>query len=254
MRVIFRKNQMIISALAIMLAIAGYLTYASDEDSWSSTSLKGDKNSLTSQKGDTIFELSDEDILAENQDETLGQQGENDSLNANASQVNTSLEKGTDVDVSDVNDSELIDIASLDQDISDLDTSPGEAVLTSGMTIADYMAQSKLDREQTRGMTKETLLEIINNENLAAEEKQAAIDRMVAINAIAEKENAAETLLKSKGFSDAIVSIQENQVDVVIGKESLTDAEVAQIEDIIKRKTEMGVESIVISLVNMGTE
>lgn len=255
MRVIFRKNQMIISALAVMLAVAGYLTYVSDEDSWANTAAKGNENSLTSQKGDTVFELSDEDLLAENQNagvagaNTLadGESGGNvdstdiDAANANAADGNSA----------DVNASEG-DIVSLDQDPADVGAAPGEAVLTSGMTIADYMAQSKLDREQTRGMNKEALLEIINNDGLAAEEKQAAIDRMVAMNAIAEKENAAETLLKSKGFSDAIVSIQDGQVDVVIGKESLTDAEVAQVEDIVKRKTEIGVENIVISLVNTG--
>lgn len=259
MRVIFRKNQMIISALAVMLAVAGYLTYVSDEDSWANTAAKGNENSLTSQKGDTIFELSDEDLLAENQ---------NAAQNANVADANTPAdgESGGNVDSTDIdaananatgedsadaNASEG-DIVSLDQDPADVGAAPGEAVLTSGMTIADYMAQSKLDREQTRGMNKEALLEIINNDGLGAEEKQAAIDRMVAMNAIAEKENAAETLLKSKGFSDAIVSIQDGQVDVVIGKESLTDAEVAQVEDIVKRKTEIGVENIVISLVNTG--
>lgn len=255
MRVIFRKNQMIISALAVMLAVAGYLTYVSDEDSWANTAAKGNENSLTSQKGDTVFELSDEDLLAENQNAGVADantlaDGES-GVNVDSTDIDAANANAADGNSADVNASEG-DIVSLDQDPADVGAAPGEAVLTSGMTIADYMAQSKLDREQTRGMNKEALLEIINNDGLAAEEKQAAIDRMVAMNAIAEKENAAETLLKSKGFSDAIVSIQDGQVDVVIGKESLTDAEVAQVEDIVKRKTEIGVENIVISLVNTG--
>lgn len=257
MRVIFRKNQMIISALAVMLAVAGYLTYVSDEDSWANTAAKGNENSLTAQKGDTVFELSDEDLLAENQNAAQNASAADantpgdDQSGVNVDSTDIDPANATDADSADVNASDG-DILSLDQDPADVGAAPGEAVLTSGMTIADYMAQSKLDREQTRGMNKEALLEIINNDGLSAEEKQSAIDRMVAMNAIAEKENAAETLLKSKGFSDAIVSIQDGQVDVVIGKESLTDAEVAQVEDIVKRKTEIGVENIVISLVNTG--
>lgn len=243
MKVIFRKNQVIISALAVMLAVAGYLTYATDEDAWSNTSVAQGNNS------NTVFEISDEDILTNNQNvSSTGESNGNDSNISDSEVANNS----------DNSNSELVDIASLDQDASDIVASDkeelGDAVLTSGMTIADYMAQSKLDREQMRGMTKEALLEIINNDTLTSEEKQSAIDRLVSINSVVEKENATETLLKSKGFSEVIVSIQDNQVDVVVGKESLTDAEVAQIEDIVKRKTEMGVESIVISLVNMEKE
>ena len=69
---------------------------------------------------------------------------------------------------------------------------------------------------------------------------------------ISEKENAAETLLKAKGFIDPVVSITENQVDVVLNAVSLTDPERAQIEDIVKRKTEIGAEGIVITLMELA--
>ncbi len=245
MGVIFRKNQMIISALAVMLAVAGYLTYVSEEDSWTNTGAQSGDTSLTSQKGDTVFELSDEDLLAESQ-------GENSSLAAGEESLEEEKNKGETEEAAASEGEETDpdkDIASLDEDPADMDAAFGEAVLASGMTIADYVAQSKLNREQIRGMNKESLLEIINNDSLSAVEKQSAIDSMVAMNAIAEKENAAETLLRSKGFPDAIVSIQNGQVDVVIGMEQLTDAQVAQVEDIVKRKTEIGVEHIIISLI-----
>ena len=69
---------------------------------------------------------------------------------------------------------------------------------------------------------------------------------------IAEKENAAETLLQAKGFVDPVVSITENQVDVVVNAVSLTDPERAQIEDIVKRKTEIGAAGIVITLMDLA--
>ncbi|MBR6542462.1 MAG: SpoIIIAH-like family protein [Anaerotignum sp.] len=52
-----------------------------------------------------------------------------------------------------------------------------------------------------------------------------------------EKETAAEAMIESKGFKEAYVRMDDNTVDVVVDKETLTDAEVAQIEDIVKRKT-----------------
>jgi stage III sporulation protein AH len=113
-----------------------------------------------------------------------------------------------------------------------------------------------LNKEQTRAKNKEALLEIVNNENISSEQKQDAIDTMVSMTTIAEKENAAETLLKTKGFENSVVSITDGSVDVVIGKTQLSDAERAQVEDIVKRKTDVSVENITISLMpgSAGTQ
>ena len=128
---------------------------------------------------------------------------------------------------------------------------PGEAVLTSGMSVSDYIANAQMSREQIRAKNKDTLLQIINNEQLDEAAKQGAIENMVNMTAIAEKENAAETLLMAKGFADPVVSITEGQVDVVINASSITDPQRAQIEDIVKRKTEVSADQIVISLMDL---
>lgn len=70
---------------------------------------------------------------------------------------------------------------------------------------------------------------------------------MIAITDAAEKETAAEILLQAKGFDDAVVSIADGMVDVVINTSDLTEAQRAQIEDIVVRKTGIGAENIVIS-------
>ena len=74
---------------------------------------------------------------------------------------------------------------------------------------------------------------------------------MIDMTAVAERENAAETLLLAKGFADPVVSISSGKVDVVINAPSITDPQRAQIEDIVKRKTEVGAESIVITLMKL---
>ena len=66
------------------------------------------------------------------------------------------------------------------------------------------------------------------------------------------KEAAAEMLLDAKGYTDAVVSITEDSVDVVINMSEVDEAGRAQIEDIVKRKTEVSAENIVISLLNLG--
>lgn len=123
---------------------------------------------------------------------------------------------------------------------------PGEAVFTSSSSL-DSLSGAKLLKEQVRARNKETLLEIINNVNISDEQKQEAIDGMIAITDAAEKETAAEILLQAKGFDDAVVSIADGMVDVVINTSDLTEAQRAQIEDIVVRKTGIGAENIVIS-------
>ena len=76
-----------------------------------------------------------------------------------------------------------------------------------------------------------------------------AVAQMLLMTDIAEKEAAAELLLEAKGFNDVIVSITSGQADIVINRDSLTDTERAQIEDVIKRKTDIPVENITISAV-----
>ena len=234
---IFRRNQIIITTLAVMIAAAGYLNYAG----------KGQTAA-----GDEVYEagmmeISDEDILAENQAaaDTTGME-EIASLDNDPSDEAA----GTEVEEATMAASGEEDYV-LSEDTSDAGIdNPGEAVLTSGGSVSEYIAGVQLNREQVRARNKETLNEIINNQNLNEAAKEEAVQNMVKMTEAAEKENAAETLLSAKGFADPVVNITGEKVDVVINASSITDPERAQIEDIVKRKTEVGAENIVITLLN----
>ena len=234
MKRVFRRNQIIITTLAIMIAAAGYLNYAGKSD------LPG---ADTYEAGAT--KISDSDIYSENQAvsgsvadgeyeeiASLDDPGEGDPLAVGSEEGTAHGEE-----------------ASADNPAVD---NPGEAVLTGGTGVAEYIANVQLSREQIRAKNREALNALINNENLDASAKEAAVQDMLALNAIAEKENAAETLLMAKGFADPVVSITDGKVDVVVNAPSITDPQRAQIEDIVKRKTEISAENIVISLLNLG--
>ena len=113
----------------------------------------------------------------------------------------------------------------------------GEAVMVSTTLQGNFTTNAKLVREQRRALSKETLMGIIDNAALSDEQKQIAVETLVNLTNIAEKENAAELLLEAKGFADPIVNIVDNEVDVVINASSVTDRQIAQIEDIVTRKT-----------------
>ena len=122
--------------------------------------------------------------------------------------------------------------------------SPGEAVLTGA---SDFAAQAKVSREQVRSQNKTDLQSIISNKDISDEEKQNAINTMVSMTELTEKEAAAELLLEAKGFENVIVNLTGETADVVVPDADLEDASRAQIEDIVKRKTGVAAESIVIT-------
>ena len=106
----------------------------------------------------------------------------------------------------------------------------------------------KLNREQSRSQNKENLLEIINGDGMDAQAVQEATNAYVKLTEDAEKEQEAEAILAAKGFGDAIVSIGDGSVDVVLNCTDLPDEKRAQVEDVVTRKTGCAVEEIVITL------
>lgn len=110
-------------------------------------------------------------------------------------------------------------------------------MLTNG-SVSALVAQAKVNREQVRAKNKETLQAIIDNADIAEDQKADAVAQMVEMTQRAEQEVAIETLLASKGFQDAVVSLTEESADVVVDVADLSDAKRAQIEDIVTRKAE----------------
>lgn len=233
MKNMIKKNQVMITALAIMIAVAGYLNFAgtkvTDEEimivNGEITTDDLGNLALADEEVDyeALLDLSDEDI----------EQSSADIL---------SLDSDVEVSGTDIVDEGMAEAAG-EEDV------PGEAVFTASSGITT-LSGAKLQKEQTRAQNKEMLLEIINNANISETQKQEAVNSMISMTDIAEKETAAEILLEAKGFSDAIVSIDGDSVDVVVNTTELTEAQRAQIEDIVIRKTGVSADAIIISTVN----
>lgn len=282
MKKAFRRNQIVVSALAVMIAVAGYLTYAGKDgagelypaneavksgDTYIAGNLTAadqnliqDKPLTTAESTQQLSDVSSQAASASSAalESTASAAADTTSIPNSQSSAQTSpfdmSSADTSIENTDAAAQNEQDIQSLDQDMADVMKNPGEAVLASGLTVADFMAQIKLNREQVRGMNKDALLDVINSEVASSQEKQAAVDNMVKLTDVAEKENAAESLLKTKGFAESVVSIADGEADVVICQDSLTDAERAQVEDIVKRKTDIGIDHIVITLMQTNQQ
>lgn len=238
MKNLIKKNQLMITALAIMIAIAGYLQFAGtglEEEYLTVTDEAGGVEEVLSSNytAEGLLDLSEEDLLSA---------GVSDLGNLDSESENVLAENYLDGTLQ-VSDAATGEVTPEEGEI------PGEAVFTSANGVT-MLSEAKLLKEQTRAKNKETLLEIINSTGLTDAQKQEAVDNMVKMTSIAEKEAAAEILLEAKGFSDVVVSINEGAVDVVVNASVLDDAMRAQIEDIVKRKTDISPENIIISTVN----
>ncbi len=236
MKNMIKKNQMMITALAIMIAVAGYLNFAG-----------------TKVTDEEIVTVNSSDVAGETQDVAAGDENYDYATFADISDEDIEQASG-DIESLDM-DVALDESSGVDEELQEalaeeqMEVAPGEAVFTSAGTIS-VLSGAKLQKEQTRAQNKETLLEIINNANISETQKQEAVNNMISMTDIAEKETEAEILLEAKGFDDAIVSIDGDSVDVVVNASELTEAQRAQIEDIVIRKTGVSAESIIISTVN----
>ena len=85
------------------------------------------------------------------------------------------------------------------------------------------MAQARIDREQIRSQNKDTLNEIINNTNLSETERQSAVQSMVEMTELVEKESATELLLEAKGFTDVVVNLTGETADIVVPMKEVTE-------------------------------
>ena len=211
-----KKNQVIITALVAMIAAAGYLNYI-----------------------DSAPQKANEVMLTDNSDIALV----GDSNNVAVTDDNPEI-AAAESTTSGSTSSEKNEEKTTNFNKAEADSDAGAAVFVNSSTDTSYFVQAKLDREQSRAKQKDMLNEMLNNEKATSEQKNEATTEMLQIQKRIEKENAAEDMLKAKGFSEVYVRMDDDTVDVVVDKEKLTDAEIAQIEDTIKRKTGLPADKI----------
>ncbi len=242
MKKLFGRNQIMIASLALMIAVAGYFNFAgrsNPEDAKETAQMTEEENS-------DLFDISMEDIESLDEEyaegteefismEELDSEGLNAFLSENAEtdKVENELKVNAGAE----------SVLSSDEEIDEI---PGEAVFTSGAAI-NNLADARLVKEQVRAKNREMLKEMMENASLSEKQKNQAVSSMIALTEISEKEMSAEILLEAKGFASAVVSITGDTADVCVASDSLSEAQCAQIIDIVQRKTGISPDKVVIT-------
>lgn len=110
----------------------------------------------------------------------------------------------------------------------------------------DFFIEYRLERDKIRSERSDLLRESIKNAKTDDSRNQAQ-DTVLKMIAEKQKEAEMESLIKSRGFADALVFVRENSVSAVIKTTSLSQEEVIQIADVITRISGVKAENISIS-------
>ena len=230
MKKILKKNQIIVTALAVLIAVAGYLNYT---DNLSKKEKTKEANNNTYDSVYSQDNLSDEN----GEIKSLDGEGLDSSAENSGDDVNGENEKNDGTNQEETKE-------------------PGAAILTNGTSVSSYMVQARLSREQTRSKNKETLLEVINNKDLEENQKKKAVTSMTELTKTTDMENTVETLLKAKGFEDVLVTITSLKacdgriLTVIVNDAEMDETKKAQIENVVKRKTGIAAKNITITPTN----
>ena len=205
---LIKRNQLVITALASLVAVAGYINFTGGAND---STLTGAEAMSTTSVGNV------------------------ENASVEASEILSEL------------NGETGDVNSNDADIS---SEPGEAILVNATGTYDYIVESKLEKEYMRAQMLEGLMNIVNNTELSAEEKKAAVDKYANITTVAEKELLCETTIKARGYENVVVTMIDDKADVILISKPLEINEVTRIQEIVKNNSGVKAENITITVVD----
>ncbi len=213
MKRLFKKNQIIIYTIALMLVVAGYLNYTTNNDSINSAM----QTSSSEEELTQMANIGDAQLV---------------SSNAVDENNNTS-------------DNNIVENTTSTQNIVSND-----AVKTSTTNVKnsnDYFTTSKLERDTMYSQMLETYEKVLNSSNSLETQKQSATDEITKINNTKNSIMICENLIQTKGFENSIIFVNGDSISVVIRADTLSKEQVAQVQNIISREMNAKVENIHIS-------
>lgn len=216
MKNILKKNQVIISAIAIMLIAAGYMNYTANT-----------KDALEASA------LADTEAYAQLGDATL--------VSANVTD-NTTI--GTAIST---NTENTENIENSENTENTGNTENTEATQTSGSTSNEYFTESRLEREKMYSQMLESYQNILENSQISETQKEISQNEIKNINDTKNAIMIAENLIKNKGFEDVVIFVNGESISVIIKGAEITPEQIAQIQNIISRELSAEVDNIHIS-------
>ncbi len=242
----FKKNQIVIFVIALMLVTAGYLNFANQQknnQNLLATSSLADSEEMEA-IGDATLVSANQVVEGENQNNIVNTESNNTNSEISNSVNNENTEKN-----SNVND---ISNSNVNNENPNAQTNNQVNAQSNSQTSTEdsYFAQSRLDRDNMYSQILENYQKILETDNLDSEEKSNAQEEIQRINNEKSAIMIAENLIKTKGFEDVVLFVNNGNVTAVVKANSLDEQQVAQIQNIITRELNVKVNKINVSVKN----
>lgn len=231
MKMLFKKNQVIIYVIALMLVVAGYLNYTSNGDLDSAVQVSSSEEELAK-----MANIGDAQLVSSNVID------EDNSIQNSVSDIKNDVVENS-IEENDIKNSA---ISSNEIDVNTtITTSSNNSKDNKNNT--NYFSTSKLERDTMYSQMLETYEKILNSTNSLEIQKQSASEEIAKINNIKNSIMICENLIKTKGFENSVIFVNGDSISIIVEDEQLTKEEVAQIQNIISREMNAKVENIHIS-------
>lgn len=232
MKQILKKNQIIISVIAIMLIAAGYMNYTSNEKQALETAVLTDSEKYAGIGDATLVSANvaeNNDLV--NNDETQNTDNENNDTSKNEDKKDEikSNEQNTETTENAVQ--------------NEINTSTN-VTETSG---DQYFAELRLERDKMYSQMLESYQKILSNSQISETQKEISENEIKKINDTRNAIMIAENLIKNKGFQDLIIFINGDSISIIVKAKELKEEQIAQIQNIISRELKGEIENIHIS-------
>lgn len=120
-------------------------------------------------------------------------------------------------------------------------------------TQADYFAQARLDKQNSRDYAVQTLQSIIGGGDLSNDEMVTNAIDAVSLSKQMKSESVIESLILSQGFADCVVYLDGETAKIVVESDGLAPAQAAAIKEIVLTESDVPAEGIRIFEVAAGT-
>ncbi len=226
MKGLFKKNQVIIYVIALMLVTAGYLNYTTNtsEQVSAQTAMEMEANDdmQVADIGDATL-VNSNDVVENTTDETVANRTTNSANIVNTTEANTNTTTN----------------------VSNENTTSTETNAT--ITNDEYFTKSRLERDTMYSQMIESYEKVLNSSNSLETQKQSATEEIKKINDTKNSIMICENLISTKGFTNNVIFVNGDSVSVIIGAQELKQEDVAQIQNIISRELKAEIENIHIS-------
>ena len=232
-----KKNQVLVAVIGLMLIAAGYLNFTNGEHESQSLA----SSSLTDSVD--MAEIGDAQLVSSkpaNDSDLTGENVVNNNEKGNSKNelINTeeNVDKGNEKEAE--NSKKQNTTTQVIQ----------ETMQTNAETTTDeYFTKSRLERDTMYSQMIESYQKILEKTTVSETQKTTAQKEITKIN---EQKNAimiTENLIKTKGFEDLIIFINDDSINVIVKAKKLQTEQIAQIQNIITRELKAKIENIHIS-------